>query len=660
MEFDPPTQEEIDEFVVENRRWLSDEAEDILRHMDNQDQRHVIAEGSMSNCRDPVAIVKSRAWNGHLKAHREWMESRKDWSTEQLLQDFMEVNAKWMNDEAEEALRALDIDTLWGVIDFGSLANCRDPTAIIKIRSRDVRQGKAGKSGRGKSKGKPFGIGKANPNPERRTERRDSKSGKGGKGKDEDRWDGGKGRSGDRWDGGKGRDDDRWDGGKGRGGDRSDSGKGKGGDRWDGGKGRNGDAWGAEDGEDEGAEPKKEKKEPPPMPSKGINEAAVNEGRAMYCVGLPPLWSTRQIEEFFGHQGEVENVVLMNVQKGKNNRAAYINFKTSEGATDAALVCDRLDVEDRGETFMLQCSIKQKTGSRTYGHKFSFIARGEVDHRIAQQEGRTVFLSKLPLEIQAEQIEAVAEQHGEVESVHILPPNNISAAAFVTMVSPGEAAFMARALDNSWEFGKIIGASIAVEKNEKRKKPHPEDETIQWYPLEIRNFPHWTLPDDIKATITTVGPQSQRVRIMYYDPEPTLSVARAYFREESDRDQVLRGIAGFEFTPGYSLMAMPLPRTSGTGPGFAHHNTPQPQPPLTFGGSASSRPPAIANAPFSMQPTPRPTMGVNTHGPVPAAFQANPAAVRHALSLPGKVALRPGASQAALAAAAEAGLWAPH
>ena len=110
-------------------------------------------------------------------------------------------------------------------------------------------------------------------------------------------------------------------------------------------------------------------------------------------------------------------------------------------------------------------------------------------------------------------------------------------------------------------FGTIIYASLAVEKNDKRKKLHPEEEWIQWYPLEIRNFPHWTVPDDIKATISTVGPSSQRVRIMHYDPLPTLSIARAYFREEADRDASLKELAGYEFSPGYPLSAEALPRT---------------------------------------------------------------------------------------------------
>ena len=110
-------------------------------------------------------------------------------------------------------------------------------------------------------------------------------------------------------------------------------------------------------------------------------------------------------------------------------------------------------------------------------------------------------------------------------------------------------------------FGTIIHASLAVEKNDKRKKLHPEEEWIQWYPLEIRNFPHWAVADDIKATISTVGPNSQRVRMMHYDPLPSLSIARAYFREEADRDASLKELAGYELSPGYPLSVEALPRT---------------------------------------------------------------------------------------------------
>ena len=167
------------------------------------------------------------------------------------------------------------------------------------------------------------------------------------------------------------------------------------------------------------------------------------------------------------------------------------------------------------------------------------------------------------------------------KAIHMLPSNGFSLACFITMVSPGEAAFMIRALNDAQAgnselkaengslphfataeaFGTIVSASYPIEKNEKRKKKHPEEEIFQWYVLEIKNFPHWTVTDDIKVTISTFGNAPNRVRIIHYDPDPAQSVAKAYFRYEEDQDVALKALAGYEFTPGYALQVMTRPRT---------------------------------------------------------------------------------------------------
>ena len=114
----------------------------------------------------------------------------------------------------------------------------------------------------------------------------------------------------------------------------------------------------------------------------------------------------------------------------------------------------------------------------------------------------------------------------------------------------------------AWKaFGSILSASYPIEKNLKRKKPHPEEEQIQWYPLELRNFPHWTVCDDIKTIILSLGPGPKRVRVIHYDPEPSLSIARAYFQEEEERDAIQKALAGYEISPGYVLKLSALPRT---------------------------------------------------------------------------------------------------
>lgn len=526
---DEPTEEDVTAFVIANRRFLSHEAEEIFRQMSKEDQRYVIKEGSLSNCRDPVAIIRSRAWNGCLQVHRDWMEAHQESSVDDLIDAFMAKNSNWINEEAEELLRSLDFEVAWKVVDFGSMYGCRDSVAIVKTRIKDAKAGKkVGKGFRGygpregregrEGKGKSLNEGEEKPQEER-SRPGDAKGNAKGKSKARRR------------------------------------------------PGKNGK-------EDRSGDP---------------HEKALHEERSLLCLGLPALWTTEQTKDFFSkYEGEVE-AVYMGGLRGKGVRTSSIDFTTAEGARNAALACDRMEIKDGEDTFYLICSIRYKVEG-TLGSRMTFPGRagGEGDGKLAQSEGRSVYLSKIPLDTSEEQITELIEDFGEVEAVYMLPSNGFNMACFVSMVSPGEAAFAIRGLNNAQAFGTIISASYPIEKNLKRKKPHPEDETIPWYPVELRNFPHWTLCDDIKATILSLGPASQRVRVIHYDPEPSLSVARAYFREEEDRDATLKALAGHEISPGYILNAAALPRTPGNGPGFSHTPQPsQPLPPGQPGGSLS-------------------------------------------------------------------------
>eukprot|EP00416_Gambierdiscus_australes_P046041 CAMPEP_0171108982 /NCGR_PEP_ID=MMETSP0766_2-20121228/70015_1 /TAXON_ID=439317 /ORGANISM="Gambierdiscus australes, Strain CAWD 149" /LENGTH=93 /DNA_ID=CAMNT_0011570619 /DNA_START=146 /DNA_END=425 /DNA_ORIENTATION=- len=51
-----------EDFIGTDREWLPDEAmaEAMLRAMTPEDQRRVIEGGSMSSCRDPMAVLRSR------------------------------------------------------------------------------------------------------------------------------------------------------------------------------------------------------------------------------------------------------------------------------------------------------------------------------------------------------------------------------------------------------------------------------------------------------------------------------------------------------------------------------------------------------------------------------------------------------------------------
>jgi len=57
----PAKKEEVEAFVKANNRWLHGEASDILMSMSPVDQKRVIAGGTLSGCRDPVAVMQTRA-----------------------------------------------------------------------------------------------------------------------------------------------------------------------------------------------------------------------------------------------------------------------------------------------------------------------------------------------------------------------------------------------------------------------------------------------------------------------------------------------------------------------------------------------------------------------------------------------------------------------
>lgn len=67
------------------------------------------------------------------------MAAHRDSSVDDMVDDFVSLNASWINEEAEELLRSLDHEVAWKVCDFGSMQNCRDPVAIIKRRIRDAK-----------------------------------------------------------------------------------------------------------------------------------------------------------------------------------------------------------------------------------------------------------------------------------------------------------------------------------------------------------------------------------------------------------------------------------------------------------------------------------------------------------------------------------------
>lgn len=560
-----PDAEELDQFVIENRQWLTEEAEEVLRAMTGEDQRHVMNEGSMSNCRDPVGVVKSRAHQGPMKAHKKWLEERRLYSTADKLEDYIEFNRPWLNAEAEDVLRDVPEDVCDAVMEVGSLAGCRDPVAVVKSRAKQARAKGLGRGNRGKGKGK----GKPRIWDEGRRDSRDWSGGFGGGGGCRGPKGGPKGGSGASW-------------GKGGGGayvsgggyGRNEKGLSKGflGD----GKDRRG----AEDVKEES--PAREAK---PEIGSGVgkippgkthpqgpwvdqwtvwqegaateensrkkeevtqaNKRAVDEGRALHVAGVPPMWTPKQIEQFFNHQGSVDWVHILPVQGTSGHRAAIINFSTTADATRAQEVCDKLEIEDGGKQFLITCSVKRY-------HK-----KREAVYAKARLEGRTVFLSRLSMDMLEAQLRPIGETFGNVEDARMLPNlNGRFQAAFVTMTTPEEAQNMILGLHDTEVLGSRITAAIAKPKEDHLKK-RKRDDTSEFF-VNVANFPEWTEEDDLKAIVESADLHVVGVHIISHNSDPQNSLARVYFSDAYSPNLAL-ALDGCEFTPGFSLQIRAAP-----------------------------------------------------------------------------------------------------
>lgn len=56
----PATRDELETFILQNKAWLSADAERTLRNLNPPDWKRVIAGGTMSSVRDPVAVIQTR------------------------------------------------------------------------------------------------------------------------------------------------------------------------------------------------------------------------------------------------------------------------------------------------------------------------------------------------------------------------------------------------------------------------------------------------------------------------------------------------------------------------------------------------------------------------------------------------------------------------
>ncbi|CAK9074849.1 unnamed protein product [Durusdinium trenchii] len=153
VEVKPASAEELEAFVGQNRRWLPDDAEKVLRGMSGLDQRRVISAGTMSSVQNPIAVIQARVRKakeleaavsrsgGKVPAVLLGLESKLvKPATAEDLEAFIKTNDRWLGDEAVQTLRAMSAVDQRRVISAGTMSGCRDPVAVIQTRAKKARE----------------------------------------------------------------------------------------------------------------------------------------------------------------------------------------------------------------------------------------------------------------------------------------------------------------------------------------------------------------------------------------------------------------------------------------------------------------------------------------------------------------------------------------
>lgn len=153
VEVKPASAEELDAFLGQNRRWIPDDAEKVLRGMSGLDQRRVISGGTMSSVQNPVAVIQARVRKakeleaavsrsgGKVPAVLMGLESKLiKPATAEDLDAFIKANDRWLGDEAVQTLRSMSAFDQRRVISAGTMSGCRDPVAVIQTRAKKARE----------------------------------------------------------------------------------------------------------------------------------------------------------------------------------------------------------------------------------------------------------------------------------------------------------------------------------------------------------------------------------------------------------------------------------------------------------------------------------------------------------------------------------------
>ena len=148
----PATEEEVENFITANSRWIEEAGATELRKMSPEDQRRVMAGGTLVSCRDAVGVMRSRVRQAKEKetilsgAHLSNPEaggvggklSRP--ASKEEVQGFLASNSRWLNPEAEEILKMMNPLDQKRVINGGTLSGCRDPVAVLQTRAKRARE----------------------------------------------------------------------------------------------------------------------------------------------------------------------------------------------------------------------------------------------------------------------------------------------------------------------------------------------------------------------------------------------------------------------------------------------------------------------------------------------------------------------------------------
>jgi len=135
----PASADEFDKFMRDNRPFMTEEAQEALRALNPVDRKRVIVAGTMSGCRNPVAVIHCRVRQAKEKEQEEpaavETSSRltKPASNEEL-EMFIAANRRWLPGEAEDVLRSFSPVNQKRVITAGSMAGICNPISVLHTR----------------------------------------------------------------------------------------------------------------------------------------------------------------------------------------------------------------------------------------------------------------------------------------------------------------------------------------------------------------------------------------------------------------------------------------------------------------------------------------------------------------------------------------------